>query len=209
MKRAIVILEKFLNNKPYYCTANRGNKMRSNTIVLVAATVILFSGITFSQDKGSVADSTLLGLEAIMIEVIPFDKRTEKNCVTSTAIEKELELKLRLAGLKIYSSPTLSEEEKWEWFDFGAPILHVKVMAVYGDFEDSDLGDFSMGAFHINLSLFEVATFDREPNNRGPAKRWETQELVSLGQGKYSTLRGDISELIDEFIIDYLKVNPK
>lgn len=175
--------------------------MKRSNLVLVTTIIILFSDIALSQVVEFVDDSTLLGLKALIIESVSLDKRTEKSCVTSAEIEKDLELKLRLAGINIYSAPFANKTDSLECLDLGVPILSIKILSIYNDQYDA--------VFYINLSLLELAEFVREPNNWGHAKRWETHGLIVLGEKNFFHLRGYISDLMDQFIVEYLKVNPK
>ena len=62
----------------------------------------------------------------------------------------------------------------------------------------------------IIVELNQIVRLDRNPNLSCPATTWN-REITSIGRGKEMEMgvRNSLKGLVDEFISDYLAVNPK
>ena len=111
-------------------------------------------------------------------------------------LQTDVELRLRQNGIKV-----LSEEEKS--LTLGMPSLYVRVSVMINDKSQ-------LVVYSISLQLQQNVLLLRDPTKICPgASTWDTGSFGTVGESKIGTMREDIKDKVDEFINDYLAVNPK
>jgi hypothetical protein len=138
-------------------------------------------------DKYEVA--TLKGIKAlnVLVEDLPDGAKTLG--LTKEMIQTDVELKVRLAGIRAVSS---EERAKLP----GSPALYVNII----------VSDDSRAA-HIEVVLEQNVSLERNGQSVLAATTWSTGILVTnpTAQG----LRNFTKDHVDQFVNDWLSVNPK
>ena len=138
----------------------------------------------------------LQGLEGVSVWIEPIEQEVEKHGLTRQAIQTDTELQLRQYGIKV-----LTEEELLSTPT--VPILFINVNVMIHE-------KIPVVAAALDVELREAVLLLREPKRFCCAARtWKTGVLVLVGLDKIKDLRGDIKDLVNEFINDYLAANPK
>ena len=117
---------------------------------------------------------------------LPFDENE---------IRMDVELKLRMAGIKVFSDKEYLKTP-------GAPFLYVVL----------NIGQMSnMPIFYFNIGIYvrQAVYLKRNPNIQMLGATWETSVIGAIWKDLASQIRDNIKDLLDEFINDYLSVNPK
>lgn len=118
--------------------------------------------------------------------------------LTSRQLEVDAEQKLRLAGIRVLSY------EAWER-TLGHPTLMVSVYILPPNQKPSTYQ--KPYTYIVALALFEGASLNRDPTIGVSVPTWQRHEYERTDDLK--TIRDTAQDLIDEFINDYLAVNPK
>ncbi len=136
---------------------------------------------------------TLRGLRGIRVVVERLPPEAERDGLTRSTIQTDVELKLRQAGI-----PLLSRADRPP----GSPYLYVNVNTY-----QSRVG---LYAFSVQAGLVQFVILERNRNITSQATTWEaTGSVGAVGSEKLSEVRNAVRDMVDEFINAYLAVNPK
>jgi hypothetical protein len=122
----------------------------------------------------------------------PLGSKLKEAGLTESQVQVDLELKLRLAGKK--------ELNKVQWLkEKGVPFIYISLFNLKPD---------SQGWFiySINCGLRQNVFLERDPFIKIGSSTWS---IDYLGIGEIKSIREATKELVDQFINDYLSVNPK
>jgi hypothetical protein len=177
------------------------NKPKSWIVLIIVVLAFLTHGSSIYSITPikEMAVQSLEGLSAIYVVVEHLNPEIEgKGGLTSGQIQTDIELKLRMAGIKIASTSGASEIP-------GMPFLYVKVstmsMSLYKMPE--------LYACNINISLNQWVYLSRDLSISAIASTWERQFFGTVGISRIGSIRDVIKDKVDIFINDYLSVNPK
>lgn len=136
---------------------------------------------------------TLRGLKGVFVLIEPLKPEIEKDGLTESQIQTDVELKLRLAGIKV-----LSKEE--QVMSPGSPYLyvipHIRKM------------DYNRGYLYtISVEFCQKVYLERDLKISSVATTWSTGCLGT--DPDLNSIRTVIKDQVDIFINDYLAVNPK
>ena len=109
-------------------------------------------------------------------------------------IETIVELRLRLAGIKLLTREEFKKKEK----------INRAFFWVYIYIKEAYLGKYK---YDIEIKLRQFVSLLRDPNLKFLTSTWE--ETIRDNSGNVRDIKEDIKDKIDEFINDYLSVNPK
>ena len=161
--------------------------------------LLLFSvGIGSADTLGK---ESLQGLRGVHVTVANLMPDIEKDGLQKSSILTDVELKLRMVGIKV-----LTENE---WLaEPGGPFLNVIVVSALRG--DSSIASGLYG-YHISVELRQVVILKRDLNNSDFAATWKsTGAIGTVGSNHVkNTLRDTVKDQVDEFINDYLEMNPK
>jgi len=132
----------------------------------------------------------LKGIKDIFVVIEDLPPVAKELGITEESLKTKVELKLRLAGIKIPRS-----EEK----DSPFVILYVKLNIVR---------DKNIYAFNMDISLLEIVYIKRI-NQRRPASIWDYSHVILTQKDSSSFIREELKRGLDIFLNDYLAVNPK
>ncbi len=127
------------------------------------------------------------------VAVEGLDPDIEKDGLNKSSIQTDVELKLRIAGIKVLTEEEVKKEP-------GMPWLYVQVYSVKG------LG---FHAISIVLELNQGVYLSRDLKIGCVAATWSTRYVGYAGAGTVNRLRDNVKDKVDEFINDYLEMNPK
>jgi len=138
----------------------------------------------------------LAGLQGMYVVVEDFDLDAKEAGLTEEKIRADVELKLRLAGIKVLSvEEGLATKSK--------AFLYVDVTTVKEKLHQEYAGS-------VEVSLRERVYLARDPETITLAATWDK---IGIGLGSSDIakrkIRESIKDLVDEFINDYLAANPK
>jgi len=160
------------------------------TILLMT---IIFIGIGTSsleaqQDKYS--NAILRGISAVSVVVDKVPDSVRAMGVTEQMIQTDVELKLRLAGMRIADDP--------EWVHLpGRPLVYVYIEAVPVP-----------RAVHVEVGLAQDSRLERNGATIPGAKTWGATIMAS-GNLTSQNVRDLVKDELDLFLNAWLSVNPK
>jgi hypothetical protein len=162
------------------------------TVVLLLATTV---GATLRAQ--AVEANSLRGIREIEVTIEPLATSAEEAGLHRADIQTDVELKLRLAGIKVLTNG--------EWLQGpGSPYLYVNANVRLNQPAAPGLAIFS-----ISLQLKQLVTLTRDVSIMASATTWDTEAAGSVGRTNLQKIRDGIRDLVDEFINAYLSVNPK
>lgn len=136
---------------------------------------------------------TLRGLKGVYVVVEDLGGEIEKAGLTKAQILTDMELKLRMAGIKV-----LSRED---WLkETGMPHLYVNCSVL--------LVSTSSFVFHITVSLKQQVYLSRGMKVVYAGTTWKSPGIIGINP-RVEEVRNYIKDQIDIFINAYLSVNPK
>jgi hypothetical protein len=138
--------------------------------------------------------ASLRGVEGVYVKVEGLTPEMEKDGLGETLIRRDVESKLRTAGIR-----TLSKET---WSDMtGSPHLYVNINCL-------KLGETNEYIYSIRIAFRQNAYPEREPILILGATTWSVGGVIGITQ-RIDKIRASLKGRVDKFIEAYLSVNPK
>jgi len=145
--------------------------------------------IAHADDDSEYTRRSLRGLQGVAVIVEPLGTELERVGFTTGAIQTDVELKLRVAGI-----PVLKPKSRGGW-------LRVSI--------EIDTSAVPKWPFIIRVEMREV-TLGRDPSIIVPFVRtWYVEAFGVVPISQVPSLRDDVKDQVDKFINAYLSVNPK
>lgn len=167
--------------------------MASKIIIKIAAMalaiILLLPDISHALTANQKA---LVGLKGIGVLVEYMQPQAERLGLTRDQIRTDVELRLRKAGIKVLTEKEYSEVP-------GQPWLYVNINTAMGTLP-------GICAYSIKVDLEETVTLANGFKTRSAI--WNIGYVGLIGIRKTNYIRNPLSDLIDEFINDYLAANP-
>ena len=141
---------------------------------------------------------SLAGLAGVLVLVEGLNPDVERQVVTQSTLQTDVEVKLRQVGIRVLTET--------EWLAApGSPSLSVAVDAV-----SLSLGEARpVYAVVVRLELSQKVALHRNPVIALRAPTWRTGSIVAATAGKVDKVREYVRDKVDEFINAYLAANPK
>jgi len=173
-------------------------KQLSKIIFILIISLFIHPLTSYSQEGPSEKDiqfrrEPLKGIQGIYVLIEDLPPNAKEFGITKESLKTEVELKLRLAGIKIPGS-----EEK----DSSFGILYVTLYII---------GEKKIYAFDIDISLQEIIYIKRI-NQRRLVTTWNLGYLGLFHKDHKDNspfIREQLKRTLDTFLNDYLAVNPK
>ena len=159
-------------------------------IKLIPVMIILFSSLAQAQTY----KETLKGLKGVNVYVVDLKPDIEKDVLRRSSIQTDVEIKLRIAGIKVLTRIESLKEP-------GDPLLCVNV--------NSFKTDVGLYAYSISVELNQYVILERDKNIWCRAVTWHSAVIGIVGGDNVNRLRDIIKDQVDHFINDYLEMNPK
>jgi len=155
--------------------------------------VMFFSPVLEAQE---LARNTLQGLDAMYLMVDALAPENEPLGVDRNELVRQMSAKLNSVGIRILS------RTGWET-THDKPVLYINVSTV-----KTGLAHY---VYSMNVQFFQMVSLVRDPTIQKLAMTWRTQGyLGSVYKKRLSeTIYSGMTEIMDEFIADYLSVNPE
>ncbi len=109
--------------------------------------------------------------------------------ITATQIKTDTELRLREAGV-----PVIDKGQ------FGSVVLRIRLAALKQEYS---------ACYSCTVSILDKCLLFRDQTVLVPAAIWEQGGVFFVGDQKLETVRPSITDLVNEFVNDYLAANPK
>ncbi len=162
-------------------------------ILIITAALIILTPLSVKAEYFTDAKGTLRGIKSILVVVKIFSREAQKNALTKDKIQKDIELKLETAGIEIIplkNYPTLK------------PYLLIKINTAY-----NRLGLF---AYSSLVELKQLVFLGSSPELSFDAITWSKIKTGTAKERQLEdTVRSSVKDLMETFINDYLRVNPK
>jgi len=165
--------------------------MRQNLIFALAATALFLAKPAPAQTDLS----PLRGLETLTVVIEDLDPSLTENGLAAADLRKLLEGRIGMMGIRL-----LSVEEAID----AAPGPGYLRLAIRTE-RVSDLNRI----YSVGLELRQKARLVRDPSIETTAVTWRAQELGLSPLKDMTGIRGDTASLIDRFVTDLSKANPK
>ena len=153
---------------------------------LLLSLAVMFPISTHAQSNPSI--ESLRGIKSIYVLVEDLASGADRVNLTKNTIQTDVELKLRLAGLRVESAEEAVQK--------GDPYIYVNV----------NLTD-DAGAADASVQIAQDATLDRTRQSVVGAITW--QRMVVIEKPSADGIRERVKDLTDSFLNDWLSVNPK
>ena len=147
---------------------------------------------------GGLSSTPFRGMEAVAVAVIPLGKDVEADGLTSDQLRRDVELRLRKAGIRVLSETELKEKPL-------TPVLYVHARIMKGKGRTQGLY-----LYHLLLTLIEPVRLVRNPAIATSASTWESKSSIgTVGTENVRELREPVADATDEFANEFLAANPK
>lgn len=140
--------------------------------------------------------ATLKGLTGVGVLVEKLPAELEKEGLHRDQIQKDVEAKLKKAGIKVYSREECSKIP-------GEPYLYINLNVNVAKTE-SDIYPYT-----IDIMLIQKVSLIRDPHRVAYAVTWSTGGVGSVTKSIVSQLRENVAEVVEIFIQRFLAENPK
>ncbi len=170
-------------------------KSKSIFVLLIVFFVSIIYTSAYTMDA-EVTRQTLKGLQGIYITVENIQpniqKYAQKAGVTKEQMQKDVEVKLKSAGIKAFT--------KEEWLKApGRPILYINVNT--HEYEKY------WYAYDIKVELQQIVSLETSPSIKTMADTWSTNMTGIANIGTLNSIRNSVGVLTDRFIAAYKSVN--
>jgi hypothetical protein len=166
--------------------------MKRALVVITAA--FLFCSTLMAQGDNELSRKSLKGLTGVWVGIEPLDPDAEKDGLSEDQIQTDVELRLRMAGIKV-----LTQEQRLA--TPGMPLLYIRLNTFI--YERSY-------PFSINISLIQSVSLKRDPQiSIDQATTWNVGDVGCVGPANVKQIRDVIKDHVDKFINAWLSVNPK
>jgi hypothetical protein len=170
---------------------------RGSLILAMALAVSLFGGVASKVSAGGDELAVLRGLKGVHLVVEKIGPQIKKDSLTSEQLTEQLttdaETKLKMAGIKLLSFEEWMKEP-------GSPALYINPNILKTQY-------FRGYVCNLRMELQQKVSLVRNSSISGFTPTWSQSRLVV--SPSFSYIRDRLKDLVDSFINDYLKANPK
>lgn len=173
------------------------NLSMKHSLTMTLAVLVSLGVAAAARGATEVEKQSLAGLSGVRVMVEQIDLDAERDGLTRTGLQTDVELWLRQAGIRVLT------EEEWKRTP-GRPWLHLWVTT------HKRVGLYGVYAYSVQLQLYQRVRLDRAPSLIAIGATWVAKGGVgTVGETKLRTVRENVRDLVDQFINDYLAANPK
>lgn len=168
-------------------------------LACLLVTSFLLAPSVLAQIDDNQNNETLRGLKGVRFTIRPVSPDLERDGITRSKLQTDVEIKLRQAGIHVLT------EEDWrrETSAGGGAWLELYVGAV----KNNETGLFY--AVSVNLKLMQPVHLLRNQALKTFATTWSTGSVGIFGMEKLPTIRQEVVDKVAEFINGFLIANPK
>jgi hypothetical protein len=162
-------------------------------VLLFAATIGVTLGAAVPGDEQS-----LKGIQGLQIVIESIGSEVEDAGLLRADIQTDVELRLRLAGIKVLTIEDSAKQPGSPWLYVNAHVMLAKDTPFQG-----------LVVYSIDCELIQTVTLARSGSREASATTWHTGSLGYVGRNNLRKIRDSTKDLVDDFINAYLSVNPK
>ena len=162
---------------------------------------LLFMAFPVAAEDSEPSRRTLIGLQGVQViveelqpNILKQDKYLQKAGLSKTQLQKDIESKLKSAGIKILSPDEWSKTP-------GRPVLYVNVNT-----HESEKYWF---AYDIKLELRQIVSLEARPDIKTLAVTWCINVTGVVNIGTFTVIRDNVGVLTERFVQAYKMVNGK
>ena len=156
--------------------------------------MLLISSTGYAQQSKSEVES-LRGITGVYVLVESLRPDIKDDGLMEENIQRDVELKIRSSKINILTAEEWSQEP-------GLPYLYVRVSSIKSDLE--------VYSFYIDIQLYQMVRLMRDMDTSCSSITWNSSGSYGVvGVENVNDIRNGIDDLMDEFINDYLSVNPR
>lgn len=138
---------------------------------------------------------TLAGLTGVNVQVAPMNADAERDGLTPSDLQTEVESRLRESGIRVLTQTELFSAVA------GTPFLHLDVTTLRLN---------GVYAYSLRLELWQAVRLTRDAAIQSLAVTWSTSGVIGTVRATHlGEVREAVRSMVDEFISDYLAANPK
>lgn len=169
------------------------SRIRRSTVLIAA--VLLLTAICAAQGDTEYTRPSLRGIQGLGVLIENLGSDVEAAGLHEADIQTDVELKLRLAGIKVITVPESYKQP-------GAPRLYVIAHV--------NLSNQQPIIYAISVQLQQGVVLERNSALSISATTWSSSPIVELFPFRDTQkIRDMIRDRVDQFINAYLSVNPK
>jgi len=155
---------------------------------IIAATLLLVAGA-----RDGLAQSPLVGIRTVAVAIEPLDADAATISLHESDLRTEVELKLRMAGLRVVPPPGAGVPFLW---------VQVGVQPVSGAAE-------GLYVYQVELAAYEFVELPRT-KEMVPGQLWVDGSFGNVGLGRArESIMGNVGRKVDGFLNAWLAANPK
>jgi hypothetical protein len=155
------------------------------TAAVLLAALLGMPPVACAQDTQA-ARATLRGVKAVEVQVGNIDPDAERDGLSRSQLQSDVESRLRQAGITMRPS--------------SEGILYVSVTAARGDL--------NIYAYSLQVAFRQAVNLARDPTIGSVVTTWSVGSGGTLSAAHLSRVRSIVTELVDQFISAYLEENP-
>src|SRR3989304_4000721 len=184
-----------------WCMVEGGRmiKMLGMRVAAVIAFLLIFFTLPGLAEDSEEARRTLIGLQGVQViveelqpNILKQDKYLQKAGLTKIQLQKDIETRLKAAGIKVLSLDQWSKTP-------GRPTLYVNVNT-----HESEKYWF---AYDIKLELRQVVSLDARPEIKTLANTWGMNMTGVVNIGTFNVIRDNVGMLVERFVQAWKKGN--
>lgn len=164
----------------------------------LAALLLAAQAATASAQDVDASRRTLVGLQGMQVGIEALKPELERLGLARTTLQTDVELRLRVAGLKVLSPDQRLDAP-------GRPILYVQVSAMTVQVADGLYG------YTVKVALLQDVRLNRDSTIATVATTWDSGPILGLvGEDNLANhVRGVVRDAVDKFANAFLAANPK
>jgi hypothetical protein len=164
------------------------------TICLMVILAGLFPPFVHGQKNKEYAEATLKDIIAVCVAVESLPDSAKVIILAKEAIQTDVELKLRLAGMRV-----VTQEQSLSIF--GRPCVYVNVTLL-------QITDGKAQAANVKVELIQKVKLVRNEEIEEVVPTWEAGSLISTPNPTAEWIRDEVKDQVDKFLNAWLSVNP-
>ena len=170
-------------------------------VAAVIAFLLIFFTLPGLAEDSEPSRRTLIGLQGVQViveelqpNILRQDKYLHKAGLSKVQLQKDIESKLKAAGIKVLSPDAWSKTP-------GRPVLYVNVNT-----HESEKYWF---AYDIKLELRQVVSLEARPEIKTLANTWGINMTGVVNIGTFNIVRDNVGALVERFVQAYRVMNRK
>ena len=169
--------------------------MRKRFVNLSVFMIFLIINSPYIINALTLGKNTLKGIRGIQVVVENLNPDIEKDGLSQSTIQKDIEDKLSMAGIKVFSKDETRSEP-------GRPYLYILIQS----YKQKNMGIYAVA---VRISLKQLISLARDPSIVSHDDTWKAIATIGfVGEKSVDSIRKVVQDHVDEFIKDFVSMNP-